>query len=165
MCIQMGDGENCFLTIAKRIETVYKGKCLRRLDSFDQHYWDFEIDGATVVLHSDVFAGISLHIENGTRDDLLRRVAASIAEPAAPKSLPYLWLFLGLWLVILLVVWLTGDWTAHYDSGNGPEIKFRLTLVEQLAVCAIIGLIVAAFTTVLARWTRLWSASKPVPMG
>ncbi|MBX7102430.1 MAG: hypothetical protein K1X57_00010 [Gemmataceae bacterium] len=151
--------------MAKRIETVCKGKCLQRLDGIDQRYWDFEVDGATVVLHSDVFAGISLHIEDGSRDDLLRRVAASITGPASPKSLPYLWLFLGLWLAILLVVWLTGDWTAYYDRGNGPEIKFRLSSGEQIAVSAVIGLIVSAFTTLLARWTRLWSASKPVPMG
>ncbi|MBX7106284.1 MAG: hypothetical protein K1X57_19560 [Gemmataceae bacterium] len=82
-----------------------------------------------------------------------------------PKSLPYLWLFLGLWLAILLVVCLAGNWTAYFDRGNGPEVKFRLTLGEQLAVSTVIGLIVAACATVFVRWTHLWLARKRLPMG
>jgi hypothetical protein len=82
-----------------------------------------------------------------------------------PKSLPLLWLFLGLWLAIVLVVWLTGNWAACFDRGNGPEVKFRLTLSEQLAVSTVIGLVVAACATVFVRWTPLWLARNRLPMG
>jgi hypothetical protein len=82
-----------------------------------------------------------------------------------PKSLPYLWLFLCLWLAISVLTWLPGDWNVNFDRGNGREIKFSFSLSEQLIISSITGLIGAAFGTVLARWVHLWFVSKQVPMG
>jgi hypothetical protein len=45
-----------------------------RLDGLDQRYWDFAVPGATVVLHSDTMAGISIHVEDGTHDNDLRSI-------------------------------------------------------------------------------------------
>jgi hypothetical protein len=72
-----------FEVYASRLEGRCGGRRVQRLDGLDQSYWDYDIEGTTLVLHTDVFAGISLHIEDGSRDDLLRRVAARITEPDA----------------------------------------------------------------------------------
>jgi hypothetical protein len=75
-----------FGVYASRLEEICEGKRIERLDGLDQSYWDYNIEGTTIVLHSDVFAGISLHVEDGSRDDLLRRVAAQITEPATSPN-------------------------------------------------------------------------------
>jgi hypothetical protein len=87
--IDLGDDGPMFRVYASRLEDRCGGKRVQRLDGLDQSYWDYDVGGTTVVLHSDVFAGISLHVEDGSRDDLLRRVAATITEPdAAPNGGP-----------------------------------------------------------------------------
>ena len=80
-----------FQVYGARLEEMCKGKRIQRLDGLDQSYWDYDIEGTRIVLHSDVFAGISLHVEDGSRDDLLRRVAAQITEPdgSANRSQPF----------------------------------------------------------------------------
>ena len=81
------------------------------------------------------------------------------------KSLKYLWLFLALWVAITVVVWMTSDWKAYYDRGNGPEVKIYLARDEQLIVSAVGGLIGASAITILARLTDLWLTSRRIPMG
>jgi hypothetical protein len=82
LSIDLGDDGPMFQVYATRLEEICKGKCIQRLDVLDQRYWDYGIEGATVVLHSDTSAGISIHVEDGSRDDLLRRVAVNLAEPS-----------------------------------------------------------------------------------
>lgn len=75
--------DRMFSTYASRLDRVAGVTRLRQLDGLDQRYWDYDVGGTTVVLHADVFAGISLHIEDGSREDLLRKIATEITEPAA----------------------------------------------------------------------------------
>jgi hypothetical protein len=86
LSIELGDDGPMFGVYASRLEEICKGKRVERLDGLDQSYWDYNVEGTTIVLHSDVFAGISLHVEDGSRDDLLRRVAAQITEPATSPN-------------------------------------------------------------------------------
>jgi hypothetical protein len=81
LSIELGGDGPMFQRYASRLEAICKGRRVYQLDGLDQRYWDYEVEGATVVLHSDVFAGISLHIEDGSRDDLLRNIAKQINEP------------------------------------------------------------------------------------
>ena len=78
----VGD-EQTLRVYGSRLEVSCGGRRVRRLDGLDQSYWDYEVEGATIVLHWDTFAGISLHVEDGSRDDLLRRVADRLSEPGA----------------------------------------------------------------------------------
>ena len=86
LSIGLGGDASMFRAYASRLEDCCGGKRVQRLDALDRSYWDYNVEGTTIVLHSDVFAGISLHVEDGSRDDLLRRVAAQITEPADRKS-------------------------------------------------------------------------------
>ncbi len=67
LSIALGDDGPMFSTYASRLEQFCKARRLRQLDGPDQKYWDFDLDGTTVVLHSDIFAGISVHVEDGSR--------------------------------------------------------------------------------------------------
>lgn len=80
LSITLADNDREFSVFASRLENRSKAKCIHKLDGLDQRYWDFDVGGTTVVLHSDVFAGVSVHVEDGTNDDLLRRIAASISD-------------------------------------------------------------------------------------
>lgn len=71
-----------FRIYADRLEKITNATCIRQLNGPDQRYWDFEADGTTVALYSDVFDGISLYVENGRSDGFLRRLAAKITEPS-----------------------------------------------------------------------------------
>jgi hypothetical protein len=86
LSIELGDDGPMFQVYASRLEEICKGKRIQRLDGLDQNYWDYDIEDTRIVLHSDVFAGISLHVEDGSQDDLLRRVAAEITEPGASPN-------------------------------------------------------------------------------
>lgn len=87
LSITLADDDREFSVFASRLEDRSKAKCVHKLDGLDQRYWDFDVGGTTVVLHSDVFAGVSVHVEDGTNDDLLRRIAAIIID-AQSKILP-----------------------------------------------------------------------------
>jgi hypothetical protein len=50
------------------------------LDSPDQRYWDFDVDGVKVFLNGDVFTGVSLHVEDGLHDELLRSLADKLSK-------------------------------------------------------------------------------------
>ena len=84
--IDVADDALMFQVLASRIEARCGGKRVHRLGGLDQSYWDYDVEGTLVVLHSDVFAGVSLHVEDGSQDDLLRRVAARITEPDASPN-------------------------------------------------------------------------------
>ena len=47
---------------------------MERIDGLDQCYWDFNADGAIMVLHSDTMMGVSIHVKDGTHDELLQTV-------------------------------------------------------------------------------------------
>ncbi|HUT70171.1 MAG TPA: DUF3630 family protein [Desulfatiglandales bacterium] len=74
------DSDILFRKYANRLKTEFNAKIVEKLDGLDQRYWDFDVDGTIVVLHSDAMAGISIHIEDGTNDSLLRRVSSSLIK-------------------------------------------------------------------------------------
>ena len=51
LSIALGDDGPMFSTYASRLEQFCKARRLRQLDGPDQKYWDFDLDGTTVVLH------------------------------------------------------------------------------------------------------------------
>jgi small GTP-binding protein len=83
LSIDLGDDGPMFQVYASRLEEICKGKRIQRLDVTDTSYWDYDVEGTRIVLHSDELAGISLYVEDGSRDDLLRRVAGQINAPGA----------------------------------------------------------------------------------
>lgn len=70
---------NCgeFDSFAKRMISRF-GDPIERLDGLDQRYWDFRVDGVTLVIHADTFAGVSIYVEDGTRDEMLRSIAETL---------------------------------------------------------------------------------------
>ena len=79
--------EEDFGRFAKRMISLH-GKPIQRLDDplGDQRYWDFDVDGTTVVLHSDVMAGVSIHVEDGTHEALLRDIVKELTKEEAPQN-------------------------------------------------------------------------------
>jgi hypothetical protein len=74
--IELKDGDRAhFIAYADHLVRL-GGVLVQELDGLDQSYWDFRFGDTTIVLHSDVFCGISLHVEDQQNDVLLRRVAA-----------------------------------------------------------------------------------------
>jgi len=73
--------EEDFGRFAKRMISLH-GKPIQRLDDplGDQRYWDFDVGGTTVVIHSDVMAGVSIHVEDGTHEVLLRDIVKELTE-------------------------------------------------------------------------------------
>ena len=61
-----------------RMESEANAKLIQKLNGLEQQYWDYQIDGTTIVLHADTFAGVSIHIEDNSNDTLLRSVAQKI---------------------------------------------------------------------------------------
>jgi hypothetical protein len=87
LSIDLGGDQSMFRVYTYRLEDCCGAKQVQQLDGLDQSYWHYDFEGTTIVLHWDAFAGICLHIDDGSRDDLLRRVAATITEPdAAPNA-------------------------------------------------------------------------------
>ena len=69
-----------FRKYSNLIKKEYKGKLTNKLKDVDQNWWDFDINGTIVVLHSDAMAGISIHVEDGSNDKLLRNIAETLMK-------------------------------------------------------------------------------------
>ena len=69
-----------FRKFADRLATKFDAKISEKLDGPDQRYWDFDVNGTIVVLHSDAMAGISIHVEDGSNDNLLRKIAENLLK-------------------------------------------------------------------------------------
>ena len=67
-----------FRKYSKLIEKKFNGKLINKIKDVDQNWCDYDIDGTIVVLHSDAMAGISLHVEDGSNDDLLKTIAETL---------------------------------------------------------------------------------------
>ena len=73
LTVWLSDDGDDFGLFARQIISRF-GQPTERLDGLDQRYWDFAVAGATVVLHSDAMAGVSIHVEDGTHDNDLRAI-------------------------------------------------------------------------------------------
>lgn len=71
------DQINCF---AVRLEAKYKTQPIKTLNGLDQQYRDYRIKGKAVVLHSENSMGISIYIEDGSNEELLRSIAQTILK-------------------------------------------------------------------------------------
>ena len=74
------DSDLLFRKLADRLKNVFNAKIIEKVEGVDQRYWDFDVDGTIVVLHSDPMAGISIHIEDGSNENLLRKIASMLLD-------------------------------------------------------------------------------------
>ncbi|MBM3300043.1 MAG: hypothetical protein FJY85_08815 [Deltaproteobacteria bacterium] len=79
--------EEDFGRFAKGMISLH-GDPIHRLDDplGDQRYWDFNVEGTTVVLHSDVMAGVSIHVEDGSHEALLRDIVKTLTKDKNPQN-------------------------------------------------------------------------------
>jgi len=79
LVFSLSSQEKDFARFAKRMISLH-GNPIRKLnDSLgDQRYWDFNAAGATIVLHSDVMAGVSILVEDGAHESLLRCIVQEL---------------------------------------------------------------------------------------
>ncbi len=73
-----GQGRN-FKSFSDQMIFLY-GPPVQKLNGLDQYYWDFDVNGVIVVLHWDSMAGMSIHVEDGMDDELLRTIVAQLEE-------------------------------------------------------------------------------------
>ena len=78
----LSSDSEAFHGFAERMISLY-GAAVSELDGLDQRYRDFDVHGVIVVLHSDVMVGVSIQVENGTDEELLRAIAWKLKETAA----------------------------------------------------------------------------------
>lgn len=80
LSIDLGNQDQHILVeiYAKRLVEEFGAVITQKTGGLDQLYWDFDLSGTKFVLHYDNFMGISIFVENGTNDDLLRKVAAKL---------------------------------------------------------------------------------------
>jgi hypothetical protein len=80
LSIDLDNDDRRFMLYASRLKDKIKARLIQKLESPDQRYWDYDFDGVTVVLHCDVFAGISLHVKDGSHDEILRDLADQLSK-------------------------------------------------------------------------------------
>ena len=67
-----GDSDyGVFDRIAGAIETKFDVRWLHQADGLDQRYWDFELEGVTLMLHFEHYLGISLFPARGFERNLV----------------------------------------------------------------------------------------------
>jgi hypothetical protein len=74
------DDDRHFESYMSRLEQRCKAKIVEKLEDIDQRWWDYDIESVIVVLHSDPMAGISIHVEEGSHDEMLRSIAEQIKD-------------------------------------------------------------------------------------
>ena len=80
LTVHLGDDENRFTEMVSRLKTRCCAHLIQKLDGLDQHYWDFDVKGVVIVLHWDGMMGVSIHVQEGTNEDILRSVARKCLE-------------------------------------------------------------------------------------
>lgn len=78
-CIDLSDRDEDFASFVSRMTSLH-GSPVEKVNGVDQHYWDFDINGITVILHLDRMAGVSIHLEDGAHENLLREIAKQLTE-------------------------------------------------------------------------------------
>lgn len=81
--------EGDFGRFATRMTSLF-GKPIKKLNDNlgNQQYWDFSVEGTIVVLHSDVMVGVSIHIEDGSNEALLREIAEAVTRDNKSQNWP-----------------------------------------------------------------------------
>ena len=81
------DGQ-LFERMANLIAKEFNGRWVEKLDGLDQRYWDVEIGGLKLTLHSEHYLGISLfpakgHERDSAANRLVREIGAFLEMTAA----------------------------------------------------------------------------------
>jgi hypothetical protein len=81
LSFDLAHSDDEFDTFAQRMIQL-NGKPVKKLcDAMgDDQYWDFKAGSTIVVLHSNRMAGVSIHVEDGTHEDLLRDIVKKLTE-------------------------------------------------------------------------------------
>jgi hypothetical protein len=81
LTFELSAQEDDFGRFAKLMISLY-GKPTQRLDDplCDQRYCDFDVEGMTVVLHSDVMAGVSIQVQDGSHESALRDIVMELTK-------------------------------------------------------------------------------------
>lgn len=74
------DYDTLFQKFANLLQTEFKGKLIEKIEGLDGRYWDFDINGTIVVLHSNAMAGISIYAEDGSNETLIREIGKKLLE-------------------------------------------------------------------------------------
>jgi len=77
LTVWLSDDVNDFDAFAHKM-TSWFGAPTARLDAHDQRYWDFSLNQTSIVLHGDTMVGLTIHVEDGSQDDLLRSIARGL---------------------------------------------------------------------------------------
>ena len=77
LTIHLSDDGWDFHKFAGRMTSLFGSPC-ELIDGLDGRYWDYRVNDALVVLHAEVFVGVSIHVETGDHDALLRTIAKLI---------------------------------------------------------------------------------------
>ena len=78
--LSQSDSWFIFHKYEKQIKKKFNGKIIEKLRDVDQRGWNFKIQDKILVLQSESVAGISMHIEDGSDDELLRNVAEALLK-------------------------------------------------------------------------------------
>ena len=87
LAVHLAGNDRMLDVYRSRLEGHLAGKLVERLDGVDQAYWTIEVEGVNVVLHWDSIAGVSLHIEDRSRDEFLRCIAGRITDSSITNRL------------------------------------------------------------------------------
>ena len=79
LTVWLSDDANDFDAFAHKMTSRF-GAPTERLDGLDQRYWDFSLNHASLVLNGDTMVGLSIHVDDGSQDDLLRSIAGSLLK-------------------------------------------------------------------------------------
>ena len=85
LSFDLSDDHGDFSIFAERMVSLH-GSPTDNLSGLDQNYWDFNVGGVTLVLHSDTMAGVSIYVEDGTHEALLRTIAKKLLETNHPQN-------------------------------------------------------------------------------
>ncbi len=87
LSFHLRDQDDDFTLFSERMQSLY-GKPVQTLHDcmYEQRWWDFEVEGTTVVLHTDVMAGVSIHVEDGTHEGLLREIVHQLTDISSQNS-------------------------------------------------------------------------------
>ncbi len=61
---------------------------VQKINGLDQWYWDFQLEGVTIVLYLEHYLGICVYVEDGTHEELLRSTVQALIDEKAHRTKP-----------------------------------------------------------------------------
>jgi len=69
-----------FNNVATLIIKKFQGRLVEKLDGLDQRYWDIEVEGEILTLHSEHYLGITLSPTNREANEVVKAVGNYLAS-------------------------------------------------------------------------------------